>query len=190
MIREHKGKIAAGALGAAAIVGLILSMPNEVLDHLDPAVRDSALVNAVELTQRFEGLRLHPYYDQAGFATIAYGHKLSNTPYEELSNFDSVTVRQADSLLTVDLTVAIDCVIEHVTVSLTWNELAALGDFVFNLGCGSLQHSTLLRDLNKGRKHDVPTQLLLWDHAGGEELEGLRERREAEAKLWRNLHGE
>ena len=185
MIRQHRGKITAGVAGAAVIVGLILSTPSNT--NLTPeAAADSALAHAVELAEDFEGLRLTPYHDVAGFATVGYGHLLSLEPNADLTQFQAITEAQADSLLAVDMGVAFECVETYVTVSLTWNESAALADFVFNEGCGRLQHSTLLRELNAGNKAAVPGQLRRWEYAGGHIEEGLERRREAEVKLWHN----
>jgi lysozyme len=57
-------------------------------------------------------------------------------------------------------------------------------DFVFNLGATRLAGSTLLKYLNEGRYDAAAWQLLAWDHAGSREVAALKNRREAEFKLW------
>jgi lysozyme len=71
-----------------------------------------------------------------------------------------------------------------VKVPLTQGQFDALVDFVFNLGAGRLATSTLLRYLNEGKYDAAAWQLLAWDHAGSREIASLKNRREAEFKLW------
>ena len=79
-----------------------------------------------------------------------------------------------------------------VKVSLSQCEFDALCSWVYNLGPTNLQESTLLRVLNEGKYNEVPTQIKRWNKAGGQVLEGLVRRREAEALLfqakeWENV---
>jgi len=83
-----------------------------------------------------------------------------------------------------DVAVAEASVQRLVKVPLSQGQFDALVDFVFNLGAGRLASSTLLRDLNAGQYEAAGQQLLLWDHSGGVEVEGLKARREAELALW------
>jgi hypothetical protein len=73
-----------------------------------------------------------------------------------------------------------------VTVTQAEGQFDALADFVFNLGASRLASSTLLRDLNAGKYDDAGQQLLLWNHAGGVVVAGLKTRREVELSLWKN----
>jgi lysozyme len=90
----------------------------------------------------------------------------------------------AVKLMIRDLQAAVDAVIRLVQVPLTEGELAALTDFVYNLGAGSLAPSTLLKLLNAGDYAGAAQQLPLWDHAGGKVLAGLLARRQAELALF------
>jgi len=56
----------------------------------------------------------------------------------------------------------------------------SLCDFTFNLGIGSLEHSTLLKLLNTGQYLAAAAEFDKWDHAGGKEVAGLLRRRQAE----------
>jgi lysozyme len=60
---------------------------------------------------------------------------------------------------------------------------AALADFVFNLGAGRLQASTLRRKVIAGDWDGVAGQLRKWVFGGGRRLRGLVLRREAEVRL-------
>jgi lysozyme len=60
--------------------------------------------------------------------------------------------------------------------------------FVFNLGAGNFQSSTLLKKLNQGLYNDVPEQIMRWNKArvSGKltVLNGLTRRRAAEAAIF------
>lgn len=57
-------------------------------------------------------------------------------------------------------------------------------DFVFNLGCGALLSSTLLRFVNAGNFAEAAPEFLRWDHAKGVVLTALQHRRQAEMTLF------
>jgi len=80
--------------------------------------------------------------------------------------------------------VAAAAVNQHITVNLNQHQFDALVSFVFNVGAGAFQQSTLLQRLNAGRYDAVPGQLRLWNKGGGKVLPGLVTRREAEARLF------
>ncbi len=135
--------------------------------------------NGLAMTEQFEGLRLTAYQDQVGVWTIGYGHTGSDV-YGGLT----ITQDQAQQLLSSDIAASVTCVNSCVTVDLTQNQFDALVDFVFNLGCASLQTSTLLRFVNSGDFADAAPQFLRWDHAGGKVVPGLLARRQAEMTLF------
>ena len=134
----------------------------------------------LELLKRSEGFRSSTYQDAAGFATIGFGHKVR--PGESYGV--AITRPQAEAILTRDVQVAEDAVTRHVSVPLTQGQFDALVDFVFNLGEGRLAASTLLRYLNAGKYDAAAWQLLAWDHVGSHEIAALKNRREAEFRLW------
>jgi len=133
-----------------------------------------------ELIKRSEGFRSDVYTDVAGFRTIGYGHKIK--PQESFP--DGIGEPQAAILLASDVAQAEKAVTRLVRVVITQGQFDALVDFCFNLGAGHLAASTLLHELNAGHYADAAQQLLAWDHAGGQVNQGLKERREAEYRLW------
>ncbi len=138
-------------------------------------------VDGMDLIKKSEGFRGQVYRDVAGFPTIGYGHLIK--PGETFTN--EITEPQAAAILACDVQQAEQAVSRLVKVALTQGQFDALVDFCFNLGAGRLAGSTLLRDLNAGNHDAAAAQLLSWDHAGGVVVAGLRERREAELKLWK-----
>lgn len=140
----------------------------------------SRRINAagLSLIKSFESLQLHAYQDVVGVWTIGYGHT------EGVKAGQTITAAQADQFLLSDLSEAESAVERLITVPLNDNQFAALVSFTFNLGGGSLEISTLRKELNRGDYAAVPSQLALWVKAGGKTLPGLVKRRKAEAELW------
>ena len=138
-------------------------------------------VAGVAMTKQLEGLQLTAYQDQAGRWTIGYGHA-----GPDVHAGLTITQAQAEQLLERDLAAAVACVNRAVTSGINQNQFDALVDFVFNLGCGSLLSSTLLRQVNAGDFTAAAQQFLLWDHAGGLVVPGLLERRRAELQLFQS----
>lgn len=131
------------------------------------------------LTKQFEGCRLTAYQDQVGVWTIGYGHT-----GPEVHAGMTITVEQAEALLAKDISSAAAFVNRMVHVALTQEEFDALVDFVFNLGAGAFERSTLLRLLNAGHFASAAAQFAIWDHAGGAIVAGLLRRRQAETALF------
>jgi lysozyme len=128
----------------------------------------------ITLTESFEGVRLTAYQDSVGRWTIGYGHTAGVQPG------DVCTQEQADEWLQEDMAWAERVVNALVTIPLSQGEFDALVDFTFNLGSGSLQHSTLLSLVNAGDFEAAALEFEKWDHAGGVVVAGLLRRRQAE----------
>lgn len=126
------------------------------------------------LTERFEGCKLAAYRDSVGRWTIGYGHTFC------VLSTDTCTQEEAERWLISDTAWAEKCVIRQVTTELTQGEFDALVDFTFNLGAGSLEHSTLLRLVNTRQFEAAAKEFEKWDYAGGKHVAGLMRRRVAE----------
>jgi lysozyme len=132
----------------------------------------------IKLITLFEGLRLIAYDDGVGVWTIGYGHTQGVQPG------DAITEDEAENLLQDDLDDFERCVNHAVSVPLNQHQFDALVSFSFNVGCGALRRSTLLRKLNTGDYAGAADQLLRWNRGGGRVLRGLTRRREAERSLF------
>lgn len=141
----------------------------------------SRQVNAkgLALIKSFEGLRLTAYLCPAGVWTIGYGHTGPDV-YEGLT----ITPEQADDFLRRDIMIAEDCVAMNASLFLNDNQFSALVSFVFNVGVSIFQHSTLLRCLNAGDIPGAAEQILVWHHVHGQDMPGLKRRRQAERDLF------
>lgn len=133
---------------------------------------------AVNLVKASEGCRLTAYTDSVGVLTIGYGHTGGVRPGQ------TITQEQADAFLVQDLATAAAAVSRHVVVPLNQNQFDALTSFVFNLGEGALERSTLLKLLNQRNYQAAAAQFPVWCMAGGQALRGLIERRAKERTLF------
>ncbi len=116
--------------------------------------------------------------------TIGYGHTkgvyqgMECTPYE------------ADEWLQEDTGYAADCVNDKVIASLSQNEFDALCSLIFNIGVYAFTISSALADLNKydqpGFLNQAFSKTHGWVHSGGEFIQGLYNRRQAEQRLFVN----
>jgi lysozyme len=134
------------------------------------------------LTERFEGEILKAYPDPGTKAepwTIGYGHTGGDV-YPGLV----WTQDEADTHLELDLAVAERAVSMYVLVQITQNEADALIDFTYNEGAGNFHSSTLLRLLNQGDYDGAKAEFVKWDKAAGHVMQGLFNRRVAEAELF------
>ena len=136
---------------------------------------------------RFEGFRGQLYNDAANHCTIGYGHLVHHGPINgsEPAEFrKGISQERALELLRADAAKAAAEIARSVKVPLEQHQFDALVSFAFNVGNGAFRDSTLLRLLNEGRYDAVEAQLARWNKAGGKTLQGLVNRRAAEAKLF------
>jgi lysozyme len=135
-------------------------------------------LKGLALTEEFEGLKLTAYQDQVGVWTNGYGNTHNVVPGS------TITLEKAKVDLMNNVQGAVYVVNKVVTVPLTQGQFDACVDFVFNLGSGAFQSSTLLRELNAGNYSAASGQFPLWNHAGGVVVDGLTRRRLAEQVLF------
>lgn len=126
---------------------------------------------------------MEAYRDTACIWTIGYGHT-SNAGNPLVKKGMCITQKQAEEILCEDLKQFERAVSQAVRVSLTDCQFAALVSFCYNVGTKAFCNSTLLKKLNKGDYEAVPAELQKWNKVGGKVLQGLANRRAAEAGLW------
>lgn len=131
-----------------------------------------------ELIKRFEGVRLNAYLDSVGIPTIGVGHIAG------VKMGDTVTMQEADDMLSADLRDSEDAVNMNTRIDLTQNQFDALVSLTFNIGGGAFSRSTLLKRLNAGDIQGAADQFLVWNRAGGRRIQGLANRRAAERELF------
>ncbi|NVO06913.1 MAG: lysozyme [Rhodoferax sp.] len=124
------------------------------MNDIDPVVLATALA------RHFEGLYLTPYLCPAGVPTVGYGA----TYYEDGTRVTlldpPITRERADALLLwMVRTVYLPAVMQLCPLVTAPGRVAAIIDFVFNLGSGKLRASTLRRRVNAGAWDAVPAEL-------------------------------
>lgn len=143
-------------------------VPTEVSNLLLPLVKE------------FEGCKLTAYQDIAGRWTIGYGHTgLDVTPGLVWTH------GQADTQLAYDLADHYSQLVQisPAVAQRPAGQQAALTDFVYNLGVGTYERSTLRGAVEIGSLPSIVTQLSLWNHSNGQVVSGLTRRRNAEIAL-------
>ena len=143
--------------------------------------------DAVDLVIKFEESGTFapmPVQDPTGRWEIGYGSIWDWRTGDEPSSVtqDTTPVDEPTARLWVgyELRRAAATLAADVNVPLTDGEIAALEDFIYNLGVGNFEGSTLLRYLNAGNYQAAADQLGRWVYAGGVKLAGLVRRRLAE----------
>lgn len=133
------------------------------------------------LIKEFEGARLTAYPDPGTGGdpwTIGYGHTGG------VKAVDTCTQEEADLWLLEDCSKAETCIDAHVIPELSENQRAALIAFIFNVGCGAFQGSSMLKLINAANFDAAQQEFKKWCHAGGKVMPGLERRRLAEAELF------
>ncbi len=142
--------------------------------------------DGLDLIKQWEGKYLTAYHgaaDRPGLLTIGYGHTDAAGPPIVTAGM-VITEKRAEEILRADLGKVEASVEKLVKVPLNDNQFATLVSFVFNVGQANLSGSTLLRKLNAGDYDAVPSELMKWTKANGKRVQGLANRRAAEAGLW------
>ena len=135
---------------------------------------------AIDLAKRWEGYKERVYLCPAGIPTSGYGHAWQGgeTPRP-------LPPDEAEEMLIKDLSVAMRAMyrLSPTMVCESEERQAAIIDFIFNLGSGNYQASTLRRKIISEEWDEAQQQIRRWVYAGGKKLKGLMLRREAEAIL-------
>lgn len=138
------------------------------------------IAGALKLIQDFEGFRAESYLCPANVWTIGYGRTEGVKPGQK-------TTREVEMkwLLEEIMQRRLPAVQKLVKVPLTNNEINALISFVYNVGVGAFERSTMRKLLNQGVSREaVANEFDRWNKAGGKVLRGLVRRRTAEKKLF------
>lgn len=140
------------------------------------------------LVKSFEGLKLKAYLCSAGVPTIGYGTTFYENGTKVTLKDPAITEERAEALLAIHMDTFAASVEKLVKVPLTDNQFAALCSFVYNLGAGSLQTSTLLKLLNNKDYAGAAGQFESWNKEKKDGVlvvsKGLTRRRQAEKALF------
>lgn len=145
---------------------------------------DKSNVSITNLIKQFEGVSLKAYRDIAGVWTI--GHGLTTYPNgKKVQPGDTITQQEADQYFQQTLQRFAQGVEDSVQSKVNNNQFAALVSFAYNVGLGAFRKSTLLKMVNANPNDpDIRRQFMRWIYAGGKPVQGLVNRRTAEANLY------
>lgn len=131
--------------------------------------------SGIQFIKDHEGLSLVSYPDASGYS-IGYGH------YGAVPG-QVITEGQADSFLKSDLT-TVENVLNATMIKFSQNQFDALADFIYNVGQGAFQSSTLLKFLKAGNYLDAVNEFGKWVYSNGQQLPALIKRRADEVALF------
>ena len=138
----------------------------------------------IDLIKKFEGYKTKPYKDVAGLWTIGYGHLIGNGKILPDQYNREFTEGEIDELLRQDLAKFERGVTLQFPMLLRQCEFDSLCSFSFNLGLGTLEKSSLKKNILANNKQEAAKDFLKYIYAGGKPVEGLKKRRLAEQKLF------
>ena len=143
---------------------------------LEQMVASQALL---DFAAGWEGSRLVPYQDSAGFWTVGRGHKMQPTDPHV-----AITPAEQDALFQMDMLYTAEGVARLVYMPIEQCQFDALCDFAFNCGLGNLAGSTLRKRVNGGYFDEAADEFAKWNIAGGKPDPGLTKRRTAERAMF------
>lgn len=137
----------------------------------------------LEFIKKEEGFITEAYWDYKQYS-IGYGsgQYIDGT---SVKKGDVVTREKASEMLESHIARIIYPIIKKcVKISLTQNQFDALCSFIYNLGNGAFEKSTLLKLLNQNKIVEASLEFDKWVNAGGEKLLSLVRRRRKEKELF------
>lgn len=180
-------KSMSGALATTVVpVGLLRSLS----DGAGAALTTSQ--NGIELIKRYESFKPKMYNDPAGHCTIGYGTLLHKGNCDGRDSEQAYTggLSEADAikLLQRELSSFESLINSTAKNPLNQNQFDALASFVYNVGTGAFNKSTLAKLLRGDDYSGVPAEIRKWTKARVDgqlvDLKGLVKRRNEEAELF------
>ncbi len=161
---------------------------------LQPSGTYQISLAGIEFLKRWEGVRNTAYNDVAGLKTIGVGHLFTEDELrgnfvkigsQQISADAALTDQQVNDLLRQDLVRFEQVVRDTIKVKITQSQYDMLVSISFNIGTGGFKNSTLARVINQGNFDQAPNAFMMWVKAGGKTVQGLVNRRRAEATNFR-----
>jgi lysozyme len=141
----------------------------------------------------FEGFSLKPYLDSVKVATIGWGSTMYPNGMRVSMKDPVITTERAQQIFDWHLSLFEHDVNSLIISNVSQNQFDALLSFAYNVGTDidqdsiaeGLGDSTLLRKVNiNPNDPSIEKEFLKWSKAGGQVLNGLLKRRQAEANIY------
>ncbi|MCK5537153.1 MAG: lysozyme [Bacteroidales bacterium] len=110
----------------------------------------------IEYIKNHEGYRSNPYYCSAGVLTIGFGHAIM--PNESFTK--ALNMEEAEALLIKDFNIALKAV--ERTTSIKGSKKLAIAHFIFSVGIGNFNRSTLKKLVLADKP--INNTILLWSN--------------------------
>ncbi|MDB4312234.1 lysozyme [bacterium] len=140
---------------------------------------------ALGIIKHFEGCVLTSYQCPAGIWTIGIGSCWDFNGCRITGDYGPITEEEAYDLLALELRHVEKAIMILVKVPLTSDQFGALASFIYNIGSGAFQRSTMRMKLNRLDYEGAADEFWKWRRGGGVILPGLVRRRAVEAELFR-----
>ena len=144
--------------------------------------------NCYNLIKSFEGCKLNSYPDPGTHAapyTIGYGTTVYPNGKKVLLG-ENISQEYAEECLECEVDKKAQKVASMLNgANLKQNQFDALVSFAYNCGEGNLLNSTLLKKVHSNPNDpSIRDEFMKWCRAGGQVMNGLKNRREKEADLY------
>ena len=141
--------------------------------------------NGLDIIKEFESFRAKPYLCPSGIPTIGYGSTYYPDGKKVTLQDKEITEEKAFEILEYIANKDFGSNINKVVkVPLNQNQFDALVSFVYNIGSGNFEKSTLLKKVNQSDFIGASLEFEKWNKANGKVLNGLTKRRLAEKELF------
>ena len=140
--------------------------------------------DALDCIATFEGFRSAPYLDPIGIPTIGYGSTWDANGDRITMDHPDITEDEGRQLMAQELLHVERSIGRLAGVPLTQGQFDGLVSFVYNVGSGSFQRSTMRMKLNRGDYDGAADEFPKWRKAGGRVLPGLVKRRVVEKRIF------
>ena len=141
--------------------------------------------NGLDIIKEFESFRAKPYLCPSGIPTIGYGSTYYPDGKKVTLQDKEITEQKAFKILEFIANKDFGSNINKVVkVPLNQNQFDALVSFVYNIGSGNFEKSTLLKKVNQSDFIGASLEFEKWNKANGKILNGLTKRRLAEKELF------
>ena len=138
----------------------------------------------MELIKHYEGWRESPYLCSAARPTIGYGSTWDRHGNAVTLDHPDITKKQGEYLLQREVRHSEEAIRKLIKSELTKNMFSSLCSFIYNVGSGNFQKSTLRMKLNRGQYESAADEFPKWRKAGGRVIKGLVRRRKQERELF------
>ena len=139
----------------------------------------------LDIIKSFEGYSSSVYLCPANRWTIGYGSTWDMKGNPITKDQPDISEEEGENLLRRELNHCYHAIDNMVTCELDEHMFSALCSFIFNVGSGNFQRSTMRMKLNRGEYLGASDEFPKWRKGGGRILKGLVRRRGEERRLFR-----